>query len=147
VISAGKLNANRANARASTGPKTAHGRAHSVRNARRHGLSLPVLVDPGLSGEVEALACEIAGADANPVIHELARRIAEAQVDLRRVRSARRDLLSSALSDRDDERATACSEAAKSATIIHMSDLVHDCDAQAYLCAAEPFRESDVVPP
>jgi hypothetical protein len=34
-------------------------------------------------------------------MHELARRIAEAQIDLRRVRSARHDLLSSALCDRD----------------------------------------------
>ncbi len=92
MISAGKINANRANARASTGPKTAHGRAHSARNARRHGLSLPVLADPSLSEEVDVLASEIAGAGATPEIHELARRIAEAQIDLRRVRSARHDL-------------------------------------------------------
>jgi hypothetical protein len=99
VISAGKINANRANARASTGPKTAQGKAHSARNARRHGLSLPVLADRALSEEVEALACEIAGADATAEIREPARRIAEAQIDLRRVRSARHDLLSSALGD------------------------------------------------
>jgi hypothetical protein len=36
-----------------------------------------------------------------PAIHELARRVAEAQIDLRRVRSARHDLLSSALCDPD----------------------------------------------
>jgi hypothetical protein len=101
VISAGKINANRANARASTGPRTAQGRAHSARNARRHGLSLPILADSGLSEEVEALACEIAGASATPEMHELARRIAEAQIDLRRVRSARHDLLSGALRDAD----------------------------------------------
>jgi hypothetical protein len=113
VISAGKVNANRANARASTGPKTAQGRAHSARNAHRHGLSLPVLADPGLSEEVEALACEIVGASASPEIHELARRIAEAQIDLRRVRCARRDLLSSALSDRDYESPAANRKRAK----------------------------------
>jgi hypothetical protein len=47
---------------------------------------------------VEALAHEIAGADANPEIRELARRVAEAHIDVRRVRSARHQLLSRALS-------------------------------------------------
>jgi hypothetical protein len=72
-------------------------RARSTRNARRHGLSLPVLSDPVSSQEVEELACEIAGPSANAEIHELARRIAEAQIDLRRVRHARHAFLASAM--------------------------------------------------
>src|SRR5262245_18665176 len=99
MSSSAKTGASRANARASTGPKTAQGRARSARNAHRHGLSLPVLADPVLSEEVEALACEIAGADASPEIQELARRIAEAQIDLRRVRCARHQIISRALGD------------------------------------------------
>jgi hypothetical protein len=94
-----KIKANRANARASTGPRTAQGRIRSARNALRHGLSLPVCSDPILYEEVEALAREIAGTDANPEIRELARRVAEAQIDLRRVRYARHKLLSDSLSD------------------------------------------------
>jgi len=70
-----------------------------VRNARRHGLSLPVLHDPTLSREVADLARAIAGADAGPRRHELACRIAEAQIDLVRVRRARLDLLSGAVVD------------------------------------------------
>jgi hypothetical protein len=99
VTSARKTRANRVNAQASTGPKTARGRAHAARNALRHGLSLPVTSDPALSEEVEALAREIAGADASAEIQELARRAAEAQIDLRRVRYARHRLLSDALSE------------------------------------------------
>ena len=99
MISERKIRANRANARASTGPKTAHGRSHAARNALRHGLSLPVCSDPALSEEVEALAREIAGTDANAEMQELARRVAEAQIDLRRVRYARQKLLSDALSN------------------------------------------------
>jgi hypothetical protein len=95
VTSAYKTESNRANARSSTGPKTAEGRARSARNARRHGLSLPVLSDPVCSQEVDELAHQIAGANANAEIQELARRIAEAQIDLRRVRRARQALLSS----------------------------------------------------
>jgi hypothetical protein len=94
-----KIKANRANARASTGPKTARGRARAARNALRHGLSLPVPSDPALSEEVETLAREIAGPDANTRIKELARRVAEAQIELRRVRYARHQLLSNVLSD------------------------------------------------
>ena len=94
-----KIRANRANARASTGPKTAHGRTSSARNALRHALSLPVYSDKALSEEVEALAREIAGPDTDAEMQELARRVAEAQIDLRRVRDARHQLLSRALSN------------------------------------------------
>jgi hypothetical protein len=62
-------------------------------------LSLPVYSDPSSSEEVEAVAREIAGIDANAEIQELARRVAEAQIDLRRVRYARHQLLSHALSN------------------------------------------------
>jgi hypothetical protein len=99
VTSAAKISANRANARASTGPKTPHGRARAARNAFRHGLSLPVCSDPILSDEVDALAREIAGTNANPEIQDLAHRVAEAQIDVRRVRCARHRFLSSKLSE------------------------------------------------
>ena len=94
-----KIRANRANARASTGPKTTQGRTRSARNALRHALSLSVYSDAALSEEVKALAREIAGIDANAEMQELARRVAEAQIDLRRVRVARHQLLSQALSN------------------------------------------------
>jgi hypothetical protein len=72
------------------------GRIRSARNALRHALSLPIYSNPALSEEVEALAREIAGLDATAEIQELARRVAEAQIDLRRVRDARHRLLSQA---------------------------------------------------
>jgi hypothetical protein len=103
VSSERKITANRANARASTGPKTGPGRSHAARNALRHALSRPVYSDPVWSEEVEALAREIIGTGSNPEIQELAHRIAEAQIDLRRVRHARHQILSEALSDPDYE--------------------------------------------
>ena len=96
-----KIKANRANAQASTGPQTAQGRARAARNALRHALSLPVCSNPALSEEVETLARAIAGPDANPQILDLARRVAEAQIDLRRVRYARHRFLSQTLADPD----------------------------------------------
>jgi hypothetical protein len=103
VTSERQIKANRANARASTGPKTARGRSHAARNARRHALSLPVYSDPALSEEVEALARKIVPIDADDEIQELAHRIAEAQIDLNRARRARHQLLSEALTDPDYE--------------------------------------------
>jgi hypothetical protein len=106
MTSARKIITNRANARLSSGPKTVKGRSRSARNALRHGLSLPVLSDLTLSEEVAALAQQIAGTDAAPVLQESARRIAEAQLDLRRVRSLRHDLIARALSDADYDSRT-----------------------------------------
>jgi hypothetical protein len=99
VSSAHKTKSNSPKARPSPGPKTAGGKYRSARNALKHGLSLPVLSCRIFSEEIEALAREIGGANASLEIHELARRIAEAQIDLRRIRSARHDLLSSAIAD------------------------------------------------
>ena len=94
-----KIKANRANARMSTGPKTRHGRARSAKNAFRHGWSLAVQSDQALCEEVQALALQIAGRDASAHIQMLARQVAEAQIDLRRIRYARRQFLSEALAD------------------------------------------------
>jgi hypothetical protein len=94
-----KIRANRINAKASTGPKTARGRLHAAKNAYRHGLSLSIFANPARSAEVEDLALEIAGAGATSDVVELARRVAEAQIDLVRVRKARRDFLSGELND------------------------------------------------
>jgi hypothetical protein len=97
MISARKLRANRANSRRSTGPKTSAGRATAARNSRRHSLAIPIPSDPALSAEVDAIAQMIAGND-SPELIEAARRITEAEVDVIRVRRARRELLSQTLS-------------------------------------------------
>jgi hypothetical protein len=60
-----------------------------------------VLGDPILSAEIEALASEIAGKGASPEIQMLSRRIAQAQIDLRRVRYVRHELLAHALTNLD----------------------------------------------
>jgi hypothetical protein len=99
VTSDRKIKTNRANARASTGPRTRHGRARSAKNAFRHGLSLPVQSDQAFYEEVQALAREIAGPHAGPRSRILALPVAEAEVDVRRVRHLRHLLLSEKLSD------------------------------------------------
>lgn len=91
--------ANRINARASTGPRTATGKSRASRNALRHGLSMPVLLDPVWSKGIKALARKIAGDDANAERYELAAGVAAAHFDLMRVRHARHHMVSQALRD------------------------------------------------
>jgi hypothetical protein len=90
MMSVRRLQANRKNARASTGPRTPAGRFTSARNARRHGLGTPIWADPILSDEAELMAKKISSSE-DPHLLELARQIAEAEIDLLRVRRVRRD--------------------------------------------------------
>src|ERR1019366_241812 len=99
MTSARKIKANRANAKASTGPRTKQGKSRTAKNALWHGLSLSVLADPTCVTEIENMARKIAGQNPTSENFELARRIAEAQIDLQRVRQAQLNLLTRFLSD------------------------------------------------
>ena len=91
--------ANRANARSSTGPRTAVGKARAGSNALRHGLEISVLSDAQWAPEVEALARQIAGAAADAGALFLARNIAEPHVELLRMRVHRRRVIEQAYVD------------------------------------------------
>jgi hypothetical protein len=93
MTTACKIKTNRANAQASTGPRTGRGKARSALNARRHGLSLSIVCIPALSQQAELLARELTGGAADRGLLEIARCVAEAQLDVVRIRQARHDLL------------------------------------------------------
>jgi len=93
VTSSKSQEASRRNGRKGRGPKSAEGLRRSSQNARVHGLNVPVSADPELSSRAERLARLIAGPDANDAhLHE-ARVIAEAQMELQRVRRLRLERL------------------------------------------------------
>ena len=97
-----QFEANRSNARASTGPRSKAGKARAGRNARRHGLSSAIASDPAAAGAAEALARRIADDGAGPAAMALARAFAEAQIDLDRIRKVRRHVLGRLVADPDD---------------------------------------------
>jgi hypothetical protein len=101
MISERRLQANRANARRSTGPTSAAGKARAAQNARRHGLSQDVLADPALGQDVEALAQRIAREAARPDLIDLARRVAQAQIDVHRICQFRHERLQGAMAGLD----------------------------------------------
>ena len=92
MTSRSKAKANRINAKASTGPKSLQGRARVARNARTHGLNAPVLSDPVLAEEAKSLALKITKT-ATEEHFEFAVQVAEAEIDLRRIRRIRQAYL------------------------------------------------------
>jgi hypothetical protein len=91
-----QIAANRANAKRSTGPKTAVGKRRSSRNAYRHGLSGPLPSDELTILMIDAIARAVVGyADAKTVgadeLHQ-ATAFAQARMELKRIRVVRTDL-------------------------------------------------------
>jgi hypothetical protein len=99
VTSERKRQTNRANAQASTGPRSAKGKARSAQNAFQHGLNRSVLDDPAVAAEVEEWGQRIAGPGAAPELLACARCVAAAQMDLLRVRAYRHNQIEKALAD------------------------------------------------
>jgi hypothetical protein len=98
MTTARKVRANRQNARASTGPKSATGKARSSVNARRHRLAVPIWSDPVLTANVVALAKHIAGVHPSQQVMAYAQQVADAQIEIVRVRRWRLDLMHQRLS-------------------------------------------------
>jgi hypothetical protein len=98
-----QIAANRANAKRSTGPKTAAGKQRSSRNAFRHGLSGPLPPDPTTSAKVDSIAGLLGGVQTHEDRPEPAADFARAQVELLRIRSIRAEQWAKVdLNDRTD---------------------------------------------
>jgi hypothetical protein len=85
-----QIAANRANAKRSTGPKTAAGKLKSSRNALGHGLSGALPLDLARWSEIDAIAWALTpqGAEQGRAAIEFAK----AQVELRRIDAIRQEM-------------------------------------------------------
>jgi hypothetical protein len=88
-----QIAANRRNARKSTGPRSGAGKSRSSRNAYRHGLTLSITSTAGSEKQLDRLVREIAGDTDDAITLERAREIAQAELDLARVRRAKLSLI------------------------------------------------------
>jgi len=84
-----QIAANRRNARKSTGPRSGAGRKRASRNAYRHGLTLNITSTAAFAKQLDKLARKIAGNTDDAITLERAREIAQAELELARVRRAK----------------------------------------------------------
>jgi hypothetical protein len=93
MTSAKRIEANRKNAKSSTGPRTSRGKTRASRNAFRHGLASVALPMPKVSPQIEVLAKAICGKGATQEHYELALNVAESELMVLKVRAARAEVI------------------------------------------------------
>jgi len=84
-----QIAANRRNARKSTGPHSGSGKKRASGNAYRHGLTLSITSTAAYAKQLDKLVREILGDTEDPILLERARAIAQAELELARVRRAK----------------------------------------------------------
>ena len=84
-----QIAANRRNARKSTGPRSGAGKKRASRNAYRHGLTLSITSTAAFAKQLDKLVRKIAGDSEDAMVLERARAIAQADLELARVRRAK----------------------------------------------------------
>ena len=105
MTSPAKIAANRRNAQRSTGPRSAAGKARARRNAFRHGLSTPASIDHVAMDRIEDLVFALTRDFSRKPEFDLATLVAEAQVEIERVRQAKVSIVNRAYAQlRDEER-------------------------------------------
>src|SRR6266540_1908909 len=105
MTSPAKIAANRRNARRSTGPRSAAGKARARRNAFRHGLTTPASLDHVPMDRVDDLVVAWTRDFHSQLEFELATVAAEAQVEIERVRQTKVTLVNRAYAHLRDEGA------------------------------------------
>jgi hypothetical protein len=91
-----KVEANRRNARLSTGPRSPAGKARAARNAMRHGLAAAT-ADWACSAELQQLANLLNGEDRDGLVIAEARNVAEATLQIIQIRQLRTNMINGAM--------------------------------------------------
>src|SRR6266511_423961 len=105
MTSPAKIAANRRNARRSTGPRSAAGKARARRNAFRHGLATPASLDHVAMDRIDDLVVALTRDFLDQLELELATLAAEAQSEIERVRQAKVSMVNRAYAHLRDEGA------------------------------------------
>ena len=105
MTSPAKIAANRRNARRSTGPRSAAGKARARRNAFRHGLATPASLDHVAMDRIDNLVDALTIDVHSQLEFQLATVAAEAQVEIERVRQTKVNLVNRASAQLREEGA------------------------------------------
>ncbi len=103
MTSPAKIAANRRNARRSTGPRSAAGKARARRNAFRHGLTTPASLDHVAMDRIDNLVDALTIDVHSQLQFQLATVAAEAQAEIERVRQTKVTLVNRAYAHLRDE--------------------------------------------
>src|SRR5262245_46600732 len=145
MVSERQIAANRRNARKSTGPRSGAGKKRASHNAYRHGLTLSIASTAAFAKQLDKLVREIAGDTEDAIMLERARAIAQAELDLARVRRAKLALIerASAFGALDPPRLTV----AQMIRLIDAFDrgVPKPIDALAAMPSQEPDRSAEAV--
>jgi hypothetical protein len=133
-----QIAANRRNARKSTGPRSGAGKKRASRNGYRHGLTLSITSTAASAKQLDKLVREIAGDTEDAMLLERARAIAQAELDLARVRRVKVALI---------ERASAFGELdPPTLTVTQIVRLLNALDRGRPI-VPEPIDASATMPP
>ena len=143
-----QIAANRRNARKSTGPRSGAGKKRASSNAYRHGLTLSITSTAAFAKELDSLVREIAGDTEDAITLERARAVAQADLELARVRRAKVALIerASAFGALDPPRLTVT----QMIRVVNAFDrgrfiIPKPIDALATMPSQEPDRSAEAV--
>jgi hypothetical protein len=143
-----QIAANRRNARKSTGPRSGAARKRASRNAYRHGLTLSITSTAAYAKDLDKLVRQIAGDSEDAIVLERAREIAQAELDLARVRRAKVALIerASAFGELDPPRLTV-TQMIRLLNALGRGRLIvpKPIDASATMPSQEPDRSAEAI--
>ena len=145
-----QIAANQRNARKSTGPRSGAGKKRAGRNAYRHGLTLSITSTAAYAKQLETLVREIAGDSEDAIVLEHARAVAQAELELARVRRAKVALIerASAFGELDPPQAfSTVTEIKRFFNALDRGRLIvpKPIDASATMPSQEPDRSAEAL--
>ena len=151
MASEGQIAANRRNARKSTGPRSGAGKKRASRNAYRHGLTLSITSSAAYAKQLDRLVREIAGNTEDPILLERARAIAQAELELARVRRVKVALIERASAFGELDPPQAFSSVTQIIRLLNAIDrgrvpsFPEPVDSSATMPSQEPDRSAEAI--
>jgi hypothetical protein len=146
-----QIAANRRNAGKSTGPRSGAGKSRASRNAYRHGLNLSITSTAADAKLLEKLVRKITGDSEDAIVIERARAVAQAELELARVRQAKVALIKRASAFGELDPPQAFSSVTRIIRLLNAIDrgrvpsFPEPVDSSATMPSQEPDRSAEAI--